>query len=164
MEAIFFASSPRLVLLISEACMRIFDWRSMASITLGWDRPTLLTPTPAETSIYRLPSGSFTVTPLPTSNTSGKPPPPRVIDSNSGASASSSAAFGPGTPSVIIFGASAKESSASSCSDIIYFPLFWFNADQVLTTCHAVCSVFFPVKDALIKSIQDLSEHAKQKM
>ena len=32
---------------------------------LGWRRPTELTATPADMSMYRLPSGSLTVTPLP---------------------------------------------------------------------------------------------------
>ncbi|MNP42554.1 hypothetical protein D3C76_1363270 [compost metagenome] len=45
------ASSVRRVLLTSKACISTSDCSRMACTTFGWQRPTLLTPTPADRSM-----------------------------------------------------------------------------------------------------------------
>ena len=93
----FLASSMRLGLVMSVVCMMTSHWRRIASSTLGCARPTAFTATPAAMSMYMLPSASLTVTPLPFSRMTGKPPPPRVNDSYLADSSMSAATLGPGT-------------------------------------------------------------------
>ena len=96
MPETFLASSMRLGLVMSVVCMITSHWRRIASSTLGWLRPTALTATPAAMSMYMLPSASLTVTPLPCSRMTGKPPPPRVNDSYLADSSMSAMTLGPG--------------------------------------------------------------------
>ena len=127
-EETFLASSRRLGLVMSVVCMITSHWRRIASSTLGWLRPTALTATPAAMSMYRLPSGSLTVTPLPSERMTGKPPPPRVKDSYLADSSISALTCGPGA-SVTIFGAPSQDSSLSAASRVsvsIMRPPDWF--------------------------------------
>src|SRR5688500_10520839 len=110
------ANSVRLVLLTSIECISDSDCSRIAATTRGWQRPTQLTPTPAERSMKVLPSGSLKVTPKARSMTTGMRPPPRAIDSVRSDCASAAAAFGPGYSAVTIFGASAKFKASSSVS------------------------------------------------
>ena len=112
------ASSIRLGLVMSVVCMMVPLCRRMAASTLGWPRPTAFTATPAAMSMNRLPSASMAVEPLPCSRMTGKSAPPRVKASYLADSSIRARTFGPGTE-VTILGASGKESSFSSASEII---------------------------------------------